>query len=780
MQIGKLNDFYPDIGFSYHFADSVQVPPAELPGNPLRGELLQIKWAELRDEDLCLQIRLPEACFVDTVSLHLGAKTALQAAGVLVDGTQVYTYTAQTGQNIPQKTIHLEVGMECREFSVLLRSDFTSLQLLNLEIFGAVEGQVDLFPTPDSITIGPGFMSLTDINGCAADCPEAERAAHILQEKLFQRTGVTLQDDPDGNLLFSTNLSLPADGYRLTVSDAGIHIQAANLRGFVMGAETFIKLIRDQQIPQVQITDRPAKPFRGVHLFIPSREKMDFAKRLIQYLISPMGYNVVILQVSGGMVYERHPKISESFAHAVRMRAQGWPVFPHNGIAEGKPITKDELRQFVAYIRSFGIEVIPEVQSLAHVQYLTLAYPEIAEIPLEETEEKVDTRQEDMLPSRFWRHDYCPSNPRSYEILFDVIDEIVEVFAPVKYVHMGHDEVRNIGTCRLCKGKDPARLFAQDVTKIHDYLASKGLKMMMWADMLQPVTKYQTPPAIDMIPKDIVMLDFIWYFHLDKDIEDNLLAKDYSVLFGNLYSSHFPRYESRIRKEGIYGGQISAWVATNEYELQKEGKLYDMLMTAQLLWADSYRSCYRLAYDKMLRDAMPQLRSDLQATAYPSRQPKAQRRTLGSNDLHFPPRLPISQQTEFAVGDRFDSLIFHHTALRRITRQPWSELDVVARYVIRYADGDTEEVPVTYGGNLGYWNRRQNAPIPHSFYRHTGYTATYYSDSRVRYTQDGQIVTYYIYEYIPQQNKPIASVTLEQDDRFDAHVFLAQLEGVKA
>ena len=78
MQIGKLNDFYPDIVFSYHFADSVQVPPAGLPGNPLRGELLQIKWAELRDEDLCLQIRLPEACFVDTVSLHLGVKTALR------------------------------------------------------------------------------------------------------------------------------------------------------------------------------------------------------------------------------------------------------------------------------------------------------------------------------------------------------------------------------------------------------------------------------------------------------------------------------------------------------------------------------------------------------------------------------------------------------------------------------------------------------------------------------------------------------------------------------
>jgi hypothetical protein len=95
--------------------------------------------------------------------------------------------------------------------------------------------------------------------------------------------------------------------------------------------------------------------------------------------------------------------------------------------------------------------------------------------------------------------------------------------------------------------------------------------------MIQPVTKYQTPDAIDMIPKDIVMLDFIWYFHLGKDIEDNLLEKGFDVLVGNLYSSHFPRYESRIRKEGIHGGQISAWVATNETSLQQEGKFYDRL-----------------------------------------------------------------------------------------------------------------------------------------------------------------------------------------------------------
>ena len=288
----------------------------------------------------------------------------------------------------------------------------------------------------------------------------------------------------------------------------------------------------------------------------------------------------------------------------------------------------------------------------------------------------------------------------------------------------------------------------------------------------QPMPKYPTHPAIDRIPKDIVLLDFIWYFHLDKDIEDNLLAKDFDVLIGNLYSSHFPRYESRIRKPGLHGGQISAWVATNEYELQKEGKLYDLQMTAQPLWAESYTGNYRLCYDRILSANMPRLRDALRGTVAPSRQSGTHVETVGINARYE------GQVTEFSVGGRCESLIFRHTAMRNITRRPWSELSVVAKYIITYENGETEEVPVTYGGNLGYRGRRQNAPLLNPFYRHTGYTATYYSDSETLYHADGSMTTTYIYEYVPEKQLPIASVRLEQDPAFQAKVFWQGLQAV--
>ena len=208
-------------------------------------------------------------------------------------------------------------------------------------------------------------------------------------------------------------------------------------------------------------------------------------------------------------------------------------------------------------------------------------------------------------------------------------------------------------------------------------------------------------------------------------------------------------------------------MATNEYELQKEGKLYDLLMTAQLLWSEGYHHNFRLVYDRMLRARIPLLRDQLRNTVAPSRQFGARKVLIAEH--------PGDTVT---VNGCYDSLIFSHAALRRIPRQPWTDLDVVANYVIRYTDGTEETVPVTYGGNVGYYNRRQNAPMPHQIYRHTGYVACWLSDSETTVNDQGIPETLYIYEYTPAK-KPIASVTLEQNPQFQARVFLSRLEGIQ-
>ena len=120
----------------------------------------------------------------------------------------------------------------------------------------------------------------------------------------------------------------------------------------------------------------------------------------------------------------------------------------------------------VEYCKKRMIEVIPEVPSLGHCDYLMLGNHDIAEIT---ADPYADT--------------YCPSNPRSYEVLFDVLEDVITVFEP-NIINIGHDEYYSIGICDKCKGKSGAELFAGDIQKIYDFLKARNIKTVIWGDKL--------------------------------------------------------------------------------------------------------------------------------------------------------------------------------------------------------------------------------------------------------------------------------------------------------
>ena len=519
MKIGILNELLDGISCSISAR-------TEVFGNPLQNETVFINWHEVRNMPFELFLKLETKCFVDRVQVNIGGKTNLTAVTLRDEKDTIFSHRAETGKTITNRCIMLKAGCLTDNLTLSFTSDFSDVEILSVKLYGAIPDERDVFPTPDSICYGGKTVCPCTFDSYSADSKEGMEAGAILAEKYAEITGVSMAKSDSGKIRFITDNAVKKEGFSLDVSESGAVVTACDKRGFVMGAETFIKLCEKDKVHTAKVEDAPAYPFRGVHLFMPSERQMDFARRLIKYMISPMGYNNVIIEVAGGMRFDTHPEINEAFMNANKMHAEGkWPEFPHAGIAEGGCTSKEAVADFVDYIRSFGIDVIPEVQSLGHVQFMTLAHPEIAEIDVDAVDINADTVTADARPRTFYKHCYCPSNPKSYEILFDLIDEIVEVFKPREYVHMGHDEVYELGVCPVCKNKDGAQLFYDDVMKIRAYLASKGLKMMIWSDMIQPVSHYTSRPAIDMLPKDILMLDFIWYFHFDKDIEDNLLER---------------------------------------------------------------------------------------------------------------------------------------------------------------------------------------------------------------------------------------------------------------
>jgi hypothetical protein len=374
-----------------------------------------------------------------------------------------------------------------------------------------------------------------------------------------------------------------------------------------------------------------------------------------------------------------------------------------------------------------------------------------------------------------------------------MMDEILDVVQPERYVHLGHDEVYEIGTCPRCKLRDKAELLQTDVLELDAHVRSRGLRSMIWADMLQPPRRYGTEGAIADLPKDIVLLDFVWYFYLNDDIEDHLLEHGFTVVMGNLYSSHYPRFARRIRKPGMAGGQVSTWCRTDEHTLAAKGKLYDFLYTAEMLWDRRYDPRLRWSVDRWIRALLPDLRRNLsdrpdprdapgahlehidlaalaRTHAAPSRRSAVLPERISirgvSHPLARPPVTVAAPANVFGlptlaripVGRAATGLYVVHSCAGAYT-----PMHLIGRYRIRYADGQETVIPIEYGHTIADAHRRYDAPLAHPAYRHFGYVATYTPDPVFQGSDaEGTELTLYGFAWRnPRPTEPVTDVVLE-------------------
>ncbi len=241
-------------------------------------------------------------------------------------------------------------------------------------------------------------------------------------------------------------------------------------------------------------------PVRGFCIAAPSPERLDEFIVFIKEELVTRHVNVLILRVDYQYEYKSHPEL------------------------QGRdPLTKQDVRKLVKVCSEHQIRLIPAVDLLGHQSWanrpgqLLSVYPEFDETPQVKFPEKYEWPNADGLYCK----SYCPLHPEVHKVIFDVMDEICDVFESDAF-HAGMDEVFYIGDdkCPRCAGYDKSTLFAGEVTKIHDHLASKGRELWIWGDRLidgkttgmgmWEASMNNTWRAIDMIPKDIFICD--WHY----------------------------------------------------------------------------------------------------------------------------------------------------------------------------------------------------------------------------------------------------------------------------
>ena len=394
-----------------------------------------------------------------------------------------------------------------------------------------------------------------------------------------------------------------AEGYLLSIDARGVVVAGRDYRGTLYGVSSVVQLVhkwgkQSVAVRRALVRDWPVLPVRWVHLYLPGRDQLGFARRYFRDFLLRFKYNGIVLEVGGGMRLETHPEIStgwrrtvaEWYAHGETMdklgegiplgTARRFAASLHVGVGGGGFIEKDDVRQLAEWAEAYGLEIVPEVQALSHTYYIASGRRDVAEDP-------------DMA----WPDSYCPSNPESYRIYFDVLDEYLGVLRP-RRVHIGHDEWRAGAFCARCRGKDTGALYADDVLKIHRHLKEKGIETWMWGDHFVDghnrfakqwseggVVRYEKPDtasARDRIAAETRDIRILNWSGPEGDATFQKLGWPFIV--GNLAGSEEKDWRARVARNGALGGEVSSWGAFAEFTLAKL-QIPEAAVSANLLWS---------------------------------------------------------------------------------------------------------------------------------------------------------------------------------------------------
>jgi hypothetical protein len=282
--------------------------------------------------------------------------------------------------------------------------------------------------------------------------------------------------------------------------------------------------------------------------------------------LAEMGLNVVILEVDYGFRFQSHPKLRRG----------------------RDPITAEGAARLAAACRKHGVRLIPEFQCLGHQSWKAETFPLLTAYP-----------ELDLTPGAFPRNEgiYCrewdPLNPKVNEIAFKLMDEIIDAFK-ADALHVGMDEVFLLGSEQSpsTKGKDPAKVFARAVNDLHRHLVKeRKVEMLMWGDRLFDAKEYKwgkweaaengTAPAVDLIPKDIIVCP--WHYErMDAYPSIPLfLKKGFRVLpasWRDLEASQaLIRYAQKERSPKLLGHLFTTWGAGKKDALPEYGPLVEGL-----------------------------------------------------------------------------------------------------------------------------------------------------------------------------------------------------------
>ncbi len=356
-----------------------------------------------------------------------------------------------------------------------------------------VENLPFIFPPPRKFQRLPDWILSLPIK---VEAPkEFEAPANLLKRELteiFGNGAIAEKGLTTISLEFDKRNLSREEEYVLETSANKVTLLAHDLQGAFWAVHSFLQLVshptvrrtsQGWQVAGVKVHDYPKSNFRAFMIqgaWAPNIE----AYRMTLELLARLKVRYVAIEFGPQVLLDFDPSI-----------------------ARGARFSKSQAKALVDYARSLGLEPIGYLNLLGHLEraYQKPPYTEHGGIMI----------QNDEVYERF---------------VFPILNEMLEIYGPVKWFHCGMDEAWELFEWLSKQGYDSAQLLAKHIKKVNEFLKSRGVRMVIWHDMLfspdlakeigAPIgpanggPPQNTAKAIDLIPKDVV-LNYWFYEPLD-------------------------------------------------------------------------------------------------------------------------------------------------------------------------------------------------------------------------------------------------------------------------
>lgn len=298
--------------------------------------------------------------------------------------------------------------------------------------------------------------------------------------------------------------ALGSEGYRLSVTTGGIHIQASTPVGVLYGIQTLRQLLptplpshvpggyKSWDVPCCEILDTPRFPWRGQLLdvsrhFLP----LAFVRKNLDYLAA-LKLNVFHWHLTDDQGWrvqiDEYPRLTSLGAWRVDRNEEPWwgraEQQPGEDVEYGGFYTRQEIRDTIEYARLRGITIVPEFDIPGHSRSAIAAYSEIS---CDGAERAVATG------GIVDQNTYCPGKEVTFEFTETVLGSVMDLF-PSEYIHIGGDECNKAAwrACSDCKQRmqdeglaNVEELQSYFITRVEKIINGRGRKMIGWDEILE-------------------------------------------------------------------------------------------------------------------------------------------------------------------------------------------------------------------------------------------------------------------------------------------------------